>query len=979
MFFDIVEILTNEDDLFVVPPGTSASYRVRSLGGNDNVRTRRGNDLLNGGLGNDILNGGAGDDVILGGAGNDVLRGRTGNNLLWGGIGDDILLGFTEKDTLFGGDGADVFAFRDPEVVESVGKNLVIDVIKDFEDTVDRLAIRSNKFNPNNFSVAWIGTDGNIAAFDFGQNGTTDFKVQIEGGPFDIDASDIYTGSLREPLPDEEPDLNIATSFAGDFVDLFLLDEDDMAPFVFEEDFLAEPVVGSTITQSIVVTNTGTGDATDVLVTADFNHPFLSFSGLAGDGFIDLDNDGNPLTGDGNALTGEFLITNLAAGASTTIEVTLEVNDNYNIRSLTESVTTAPDPEGNDGDYNNITFTGKVYFDAVEFAKEVDSTEIVFNPFPQFNNSPTAETEGDIATTDGQLIFVRSALEGTLNNGEQAVLKSPYTQSFDLDPIRRSRYGTNQFSDIIGTGQTGITEVTSAFNDSVVAPELLAAFAEADETNPLGEDGAITLFEEIVAAGAFSPDAFEDEFKGVESAFVVNTFDIETGDPAPVPVNRFDIAEVIVNVDSDFVVDTTLDVVDANDGLTSLREAIALAEEGDTITFANAIADSVLTLNDSLTIDKSLTIDGGANNITLLGTGFDLLEVQGGVLDVARLALSGGNDGIEVRGAGSGLNLTDVAIADSSDDGIDLRNAANAVVNLNGVSIADTGDEGIEVRDSTGLELNLTNGSIIRSVGSDGIDLSTSDDSIITVADSTIFDNGSDGIEADGDRLTLSITDSAVSNNIDDNIDLSDSEGTIVTLSNAQVAEAGDEGIEVFTSSNLTLSLLNGATVSANSSDGVDLSGTGDVAIVLEDATLQNNDGSGINVEFGSLDLLISGGTIAGNGGVNQLDLNGTPITNVTINGTAAADVIVGSNVADLITSGGGADIIVFEVDGSSDTVTDFTPGADRLDVSALGITALEQMTFSGSLVDFNGANGEQVTLTGIATNTLTAADFVFA
>ena len=72
---------------------------------------------------------------------------------------------------------------------------------------------------------------------------------------------------------------------------------------------------------------------------------------------------------------------------------------------------------------------------------------------------------------------------------------------------------------------------------------------------------------------------------------------------------------------SSTIVTTLTDVVNANDGLISLREAIdnaGTAGWGTTITFAAALQGQTITLNGSeLTINKSVTIDGTNRNITI--------------------------------------------------------------------------------------------------------------------------------------------------------------------------------------------------------------------------------------------------------------------------------------------------------------------------------------------------------------------------
>ena len=61
---------------------------------------------------------------------------------------------------------------------------------------------------------------------------------------------------------------------------------------------------------------------------------------------------------------------------------------------------------------------------------------------------------------------------------------------------------------------------------------------------------------------------------------------------------------------STIVVNTVSDTVNANDGVTSLREAIAQAGAGDTITFSAALNHQTILVASELDITKSLTIDG---------------------------------------------------------------------------------------------------------------------------------------------------------------------------------------------------------------------------------------------------------------------------------------------------------------------------------------------------------------------------------
>jgi hypothetical protein len=55
------------------------------------------------------------------------------------------------------------------------------------------------------------------------------------------------------------------------------------------------------------------------------------------------------------------------------------------------------------------------------------------------------------------------------------------------------------------------------------------------------------------------------------------------------------------------------------------------------------------------------------------------------------------------------------------------------------------------------------------------------------------------------------------------------------------------------------------------------------------------------------------------------------------LQGSAGDDLLIGGAGADLLTGGGGADIFVYQsLADAGDTITDFAPGIDRLDLRAL-------------------------------------------
>jgi len=94
--------------------------------------------------GKDNLKGGPQSGILVGRGGADTLAGRGGDDILLGGAGDDVLLGGTGDDLLFGNQGQDTYrggAGQDTFVLDTRG---AADVIKDFQDGIDRLGLTRN-------------------------------------------------------------------------------------------------------------------------------------------------------------------------------------------------------------------------------------------------------------------------------------------------------------------------------------------------------------------------------------------------------------------------------------------------------------------------------------------------------------------------------------------------------------------------------------------------------------------------------------------------------------------------------------------------------------------------------------------------------------------------------------------------------------------------------------------------------------------
>jgi hypothetical protein len=154
---------------------------------------------------------------------------------------------------------------------------------------------------------------------------------------------------------------------------------------------------------------------------------------------------------------------------------------------------------------------------------------------------------------------------------------------------------------------------------------------------------------------------------------------------------------------------TTLDDLDFSDDVTSLREAIALANAdpstADVITFDASLAGGTIVLESYLPLlDGDMTIDGGANGITISGSGqHRIFFANAGEITIASLTLAdgyarGGNGGSAAAPGGGGMGAGGALFVRGSLDG----HAAPAVT-LDNVQIlnnaATGGDAGGQVSD----------------------------------------------------------------------------------------------------------------------------------------------------------------------------------------------------------------------------------------------------------------------------------------
>ena len=73
----------------------------------------------------------------------------------------------------------------------------------------------------------------------------------------------------------------------------------------------------------------------------------------------------------------------------------------------------------------------------------------------------------------------------------------------------------------------------------------------------------------------------------------------------------------------------------------------------------------------------------------------------------------------------------------------------------------------------------------------------------------------------------------------------------------------------------------------------------------------------------------------------------------------------------------------MFRADSGDDTITDFTAGTDKIDLSAIvSITGLDDLSYCRSgddvVLDLSDHGGGTITLTGVSTSDLSSSDFIF-
>ncbi len=398
-----------------------------------------------------------------------------------------------------------------------------------------------------------------------------------------------------------------------------------------------------------------------------------------------------------------------------------------------------------------------------------------------------------------------------------------------------------------------------------------------------------------------------------------------------------------------FVVTTANDIVDAGDGVISLREAI---QQANSLSGADRIFFDATVFSDPTVIDLALGELRVTESIEVFGTGKDRLTIDAGG-DSRVLEFSSSFGDLTLRGMTLTGGRTTAADVNTNQSGGGIRFASAGTLTLDQVDL---------LQNQT-LGFGAQGGGLFADPGN------------VAIIDSSIAGNRTDGEDARGGALyvgsgTLAIVDSLVSGNLTTGIGSRGggiySTGTAVSIVRSSLLNNRTEGGQadgggLWTSANLA---IDSSQVVDNQTLGTDSDGGGIFAVGLvniNNSDLSGNSTAGIGAVGGALavdsgDVFIQRSSITGNQTASQFSYGGGIFvirSDITLrDSTVSANRTLGSN-----SDGGGVAVFFGAVDVNGSTIAN-NRAAGRGGGIAMTDSANRTLRLENSIVAGNLDNG---------------------
>ncbi len=566
--------------------------------------------------------------------------------------------------------------------------------------------------------------------------------------------------------------------------------------------------------------------------------------------------------------------------------------------------------------------------DGDETVTTLNLSNIVSTPLNNGKGSVITSVKVAAGATEASLILTPNTdnlIEGPESNFFYLLPGDGYTVNPSLSFATTTLLDSSNVVPVVSVNATPSTveegsQLKWNFNLTQPAPTggLTVEFALTEDTDPLPGDieynvtgsSNITSFELLrdsagvitgakvgIAAGATSATLLNNVIadgllEGPESV----TYTLINGDLYEVnPTTnaaKFTLADTSTSLT--YVVNSNADVVDANDGVLTLREAINTA---------NAKPGA-----DKIEIDAGVTFNAALGTLRIT----DDLQITGG-------SILGGSSSpvVDIFTVDNGAKVTieNVYIANSTDDAIQVNNGS---LTLSNSTLENNADDGIDFNSSNGKltvsSVLIQNNGVpeVASFGS-GIEIDGSNNQI-SVTDVTIIGSESNAISVDdGASNQITVSRVAFTNNGGSSVAIGLNNpaavGNILTVSDASFTSNAFDGI--FVGSNNNFLDISRIAFNNNISDGIDIDGNSN-SVILQDATLAGNIGTGF--EIGGLNNAVQISRIASiNNGSKGIGLDATANNNIV---TVVESTLANNGEGNLANTGSNNSVGIINVAG---------------------------------------------------------------